>query len=156
MVQQTQCPPTISSQTRVEQATSLQSSGSNIHQVQRLAAIQDTVEVPAVCAGVQSVLAALSVAEFQTTGTGLHAQRAYSDTSSSAATELGSIASFLLRSSLQPSSIPTYQRAWKLFHSTLIVLILHCNILFMHCLFHHLFWPYFLLICSIHGMLHPL
>ena len=64
----------------------------------------------------ESILASLSVAEFQTTGTGLHAQRAYSDTSSSAATELGSIASFLLHSSLQPSSIPTYQCAWKLFH----------------------------------------
>ena len=58
----------------------------------------------------------MAVADFQATGTRLHAQRAHSDTSSSAATELGSIASFLLRSSLQPSSIPTYQRAWKLFH----------------------------------------
>ena len=29
---------------------------------------------------------------------------------------MASIASFLLLSSLQPSSIPTYQRAWKLFH----------------------------------------
>ena len=116
MVQQTQCPPTTSSQALVEQATSLQSSGSDIPQVQGLAAIQDTVEVPAVCDGVQSVLATMSFAEFQTTGTSLHAQRAYSHTSSSAATELGSIASFLLRSSLQPSSIPTYQRSWKLFH----------------------------------------
>ena len=52
MVQQTQCPPTTSSQAPVEQVTSLQSSGSNIHQVQGLAAIQDTVEVPAVCDGV--------------------------------------------------------------------------------------------------------
>ena len=149
MVQQTQCPPTTSSQAPVEQATSLQSSGSKIHQVQGLAAIQDTVEVPAVCDGVQLVLASLSVAEFQTTGTSLHAQRAYSDASSSAATELGSIASFLLRSSLQPSSIPTCWRAWRLFHE------------FYDSTFCHPFRalpisPYLLLICSIHGMLHPL
>ena len=32
------------------------------------------------------------------------------------ATQLAAIASFLLHSSLQPSSIPKYQRAWKLFH----------------------------------------
>ena len=38
------------------------------------------------------------------------------DTSASAASQLANIASFLLRSSLQPSSIPTYKRAWKLFH----------------------------------------
>ena len=65
--------------------------------------------------GVQSVLASLSVADFQTAGTSLHARSSHSDTSSSAAAQLASIASFLLRSSLQPSSIPTYQRAWKLF-----------------------------------------
>ena len=36
------------------------------------------------------------------------------------------------------------------------ILILHFPILFVHCPFHHLFWPYLLLICSIHGMLHPM
>ena len=74
-----------------------------------------------------SIGVSVTVADFQTTGTGLQAQRAHSDTSSSAATELGSIASFLLRSSLQPSSIPTYQPAWKLFHK------------FYNSTFHHLF-----------------
>ena len=55
MVQQRQSSPTTSSQAPVEQA-----SGSNIQQVQGLAAIQDTIEVPAVHDGVQSVLASLS------------------------------------------------------------------------------------------------
>ena len=65
MAQQAQCPPSTSSQAPavslpVEQSTPLQSSGSNIQQVQGHAAIQDTVEVPAVHDGVQSVLASLS------------------------------------------------------------------------------------------------
>ena len=55
MVQQRQSASTTSPQTLVEQA-----SGSNIQQVQGLAAIQDTIEVPAVHDGVQSVLASLS------------------------------------------------------------------------------------------------
>ena len=55
MVQQRQSSPTTSSQAPVEQA-----SGSNIQQVQGLAAIQDTIEVPAVHDGVQSILASLS------------------------------------------------------------------------------------------------
>ena len=59
MVQQTQSPPTTSAQAPVEKATSLQSSGSNIQQVQGPAAIQDAIEVPAVHDGVQSVLASL-------------------------------------------------------------------------------------------------
>lgn len=33
-----------------------------------------------------------------------------------AATQLANVASLLLRSSLQPSSIPTYKCAWQLFH----------------------------------------
>ena len=37
----------------------------------------------------------------------------------SAASELAPIVSTLLRSSLQPSSIPTYQRAWKLSYQVL-------------------------------------
>ncbi|CAH3184441.1 unnamed protein product, partial [Porites evermanni] len=58
MAQQAQCPPSTSSQAPavslpVEQSTPLQSSGSNIQQVQGHAAIQDTVEVPAVHDGVQ-------------------------------------------------------------------------------------------------------
>ena len=65
MAQQAQSPPSTSSQAPavslpVEQSTPLQSSGSNIQQVQGHAAIQDTVEVPAVHDGVQSVLASLS------------------------------------------------------------------------------------------------
>lgn len=47
MVQQTRSPPTTSSQAPPEQATALQSTGSNIQQVQGLAVIQDAVEVPA-------------------------------------------------------------------------------------------------------------
>ena len=47
MVQQTRSPPTTSSQAPAEQATALQSTGSNIQQVQGLAVIQDAVEVPA-------------------------------------------------------------------------------------------------------------
>ena len=65
MAQQAQSPPSTSSQAPavslpVQQSTPLQSSGSNIQQVQGHAAIQDTVEVPAVHDGVQSVLASLS------------------------------------------------------------------------------------------------
>ena len=65
MVQQAQSPPSTSCQAPtvslpVQQSTPLQSSGSNIQQVQGHAAIQDTVEVPAVHDGVQSVLASLS------------------------------------------------------------------------------------------------
>ena len=60
MVQQTPRPPTTSSQAPVEQSTSVQSSGSTFQQVQGLAAIQDTVEVPAVHDGIQSALASLS------------------------------------------------------------------------------------------------
>ena len=65
LTQQAPSPPSTSSQALavsvpVEQSTSLQSSGPNIQQAQGHAAIQDTVEVPAVHDGVQSVLASLS------------------------------------------------------------------------------------------------
>ena len=65
LAQQAQSPPSTSSQAPaeslpVEKSTSLQSSGPNIQQAQGHAAIQDTVEVPAVHDGVQSVLASLS------------------------------------------------------------------------------------------------
>ena len=65
LAQQAPSPPSTSSQAPavslpVEQSTSLQSSGPNIQQAQGHAAIQDTVEVPAVHDGVQSVLASLS------------------------------------------------------------------------------------------------
>lgn len=121
LAQPAQSPPSTSSQAPavslpVEQSTFLQSSGPNIRQAQGHAAIQDTVEAPAVHDGVQSVLGPLSVADFQTNGTSLRAQSSHGHTSSSAATELASVGSFLLRSSLQPSSIPTYQHAWRLFH----------------------------------------
>lgn len=38
------------------------------------------------------------------------------DTHASSTTELAAIVSNLIQSSLQPSSIPTYKRAWKLFY----------------------------------------
>ena len=60
----------------------------------------------------------VTVADFQTPGTSLHARCSNSDTSSSAATQLASIASLLLRFSLQPSSIPNYQCAWRHLIST--------------------------------------
>ena len=65
MAQQAQSTPSTLSQAHavslpVEESTSLQSSGSNIQQVQGHAAIQDTVEVPAFHDGVQSVLGSLS------------------------------------------------------------------------------------------------
>lgn len=65
IVQQAQSPPSTSSQAppvslSVEHFTSFQRSGHNIQHVQGHAAIQDTVEVPAVHDGVQSVLASLS------------------------------------------------------------------------------------------------
>ena len=121
LAQPAQSPPSTSSQAPavsfpVQQSTFLQSSGPNIQQSQGHAAIQDTVEAPAVHDGIQSVLASLSVADFQTTGTSLCAQSSHGHTSSSAAAELASVGSFLLCSSLQPSSIPTYQHAWRLFH----------------------------------------
>ena len=49
-------------------------------------------------------------------GTSFHAPSTHSDTSPSAASQLATIVSNLLRSSLQPSSLPVYQRAWKRFH----------------------------------------
>ena len=62
LAQPAQSPPSTSSQAPavslpVEQSTFLQSSGPNIRQAQGHAAIQDTVEAPAVHDGVQSVLA---------------------------------------------------------------------------------------------------
>lgn len=65
IVHQAQSPPSTSSQAppvslSVDQSTSSQPSGHNIQRVQGHAAIQDTVEVPAVHDGVQSVLASLS------------------------------------------------------------------------------------------------
>ena len=65
MAQQAQSTPSTLSQAHavslpVEESTSLQSSGSNIQQVQGHAAIQDTVEVSAFHDGVQSVLGSLS------------------------------------------------------------------------------------------------
>ena len=59
---------------------------------------------------------------FQTTGTSEHESVAYGYTPALAASKLGDIITHLTTSSLQPSSIPTYTRAWKLFtqfHSTL-------------------------------------
>ncbi|XP_068730919.1 uncharacterized protein [Montipora capricornis] len=72
--------------------------------------IQDVVEVPAVQEGVQSVLGSFSVGDFQTPGTSFHAPSSHSDTSPCAASQLATIASNLLRSSLQPSFLPVYQR----------------------------------------------
>ena len=63
LAQQAQSPPSTEAPAvslPVEQSTSLESSGPNIQQAQGHAAIQDTVEVPAVHDGVQSVLASLS------------------------------------------------------------------------------------------------
>lgn len=48
--------------------------------------------------------------DFQTPGTSFHEPSSHSDTSPSAASQLATIASNLLRSSLQPSSLPVYQR----------------------------------------------
>ena len=74
IAQQAQSPPSTSSQAPavsfpVQQSTPLQSSGSNIQQVQGHAAIQDTVEVPAVHDGFQSVLASLSGEQTSLPGT---------------------------------------------------------------------------------------
>ena len=63
LAQQAQSPPSTQAPAvslPVEQSTFLESSGPNIQQAQGHAAIQDTVEVPAVHDGVQSVLASLS------------------------------------------------------------------------------------------------
>ena len=65
LAQQAQSPPSTSSQAPavslpVDQSTSLQSSGPNSQQAQGHAAIQETVKVPSVHDGVQSVLAYLS------------------------------------------------------------------------------------------------
>ena len=57
-----------------------------------------------------------TIADIQAAGTSSCASIPHRDPSVSTATQLESIASFLLHWSLQPSSIPTYQRAWKLFH----------------------------------------
>lgn len=69
LAQPAQSPPSTSSQAPavslpVEQSTFLQSSGPNIRQAQGHAAIQDTVEAPAVHDGVQSVLAPLVSCRF--------------------------------------------------------------------------------------------
>ena len=49
-------------------------------------------------------------------GTYLHESTSHGDTSSASSAQLASVASFLLHSNLQPSSIPTHKRAWKLFY----------------------------------------
>ena len=58
-------------------------------------------------------------------GTSFHGPMSNGHTGPSAGSELASIVSTLLKSSLRPSSVPTYRRAWKLssqfLHSTLPV-----------------------------------
>ena len=75
------------------------------------------------------------------------------DSPLSAASELATIVSTLMRSSLQPSSLPTYKRAWKLYNQ------------FLHSTFHGvsmalpilpLIWHLLLPICLITIMLHQL
>ena len=71
--------------------------------------------------GVHNTLAdslSLSAAgrDFPTFSTIPYGTRPNRHSSASAASELAPVISSLLRSSLQPSSLPTYQRAWKLFH----------------------------------------
>ena len=160
LAQPAQSPSSTSSQAPavslpVEQSTFLQSSGPNIQQAQGHAAIRDTVEAPAVHDGVQSVLASLPVADFQTTGTSLRAQSSHGHTSSSAAAELASVGSFLLRSSLQPSSIPIYQRAWKLFHYFLLFIYLFIYP-FRALPSSHSILALLIAYLSVHSMLHPL
>ena len=66
---------------------------------------QSNIEVPVVQA----------LADLPPAGTALHAPTSNTYSSTSATSQLANVASFLLCSSLQPSSIPTYQRAWKIF-----------------------------------------
>ena len=66
---------------------------------------QSNIEVPVVQA----------LADLPPAGTALHAPTSNTYSSTSATGQLANVASFLLCSSLQPSSIPTYQRAWKIF-----------------------------------------
>lgn len=54
---------------------------------------------------------------FSTLGSSLHGPSAHGHTSQFATTELAGIVSLLISSSLQPSSLPTYKRAWNLFYN---------------------------------------
>ena len=60
-----------------------------------------------------------ALADLPPAGTALHAPTSNTYSSTSATGQLANVASFLLRSSIQPSSIPTYQRAWKIFQQFL-------------------------------------
>ena len=61
----------------------------------------------------------LAGADFQTSSSSSHGSLTCRYSPASAASELGSIVSMLAKSSLQPSSIPTYRRAWTLFYQFL-------------------------------------
>ena len=61
-------------------------------------------------------LSRLQVQYFKQLAPRSHGQASYGDPPTSAALELAAIVTTLMQSSLQSSSLPTYQRAWNLFH----------------------------------------
>ena len=68
-------------------------------------------------------LSRLQVDTFKHFGTSPHGTGASRHSCASAASELAPVISKLLQSSFQPSSLPTYQRAWKLFSQFLHVIL---------------------------------
>ena len=76
-------------------------------------------------------LSRLQVQTIQAAGTIKHESFSYRHSPALAASKLGDIITHLTKSSLQPSSIPTYVRAWKMFtqfHSICFRLhVLHCQ-----------------------------
>ncbi|XP_028405752.1 uncharacterized protein LOC114528322 [Dendronephthya gigantea] len=88
----------------------------------------ETRELPVVASGVlgtadatmqgpvASALLNISGFEVQTASSGGRSANTDSHTASPSPTQLAAITSRLIQSSLQPSSIPTYRRAWKLYN----------------------------------------
>ena len=73
--------------------------------------------IPGVRNRLADALSRLQVHTFMhTVGPSLFRPIPYGGSTVSAASELGNIVTMLASSSLQPSLIPTYKRAWRLFH----------------------------------------
>lgn len=74
---------------------------------------------PLVQGSINAVQKNLTGTDFQTVGSTSHGPIPHRDTPVSAASELAAIVSTLMKSSLQPSSLPTYKRAWRLYNQFL-------------------------------------
>ena len=75
--------------------------------------------IPGIYNHLADSLSRLQVTDFQTFGSSSHGSMPNRDSPVSAASELAAIVSTRMKSNLQPSSLPTYKRAWKLYNQFL-------------------------------------